>query len=186
MKKCRSFTIALLTFCLFAAAICSVPNTASAAELKTTSQAKKLAKKKVADATVTEVDKDYDNGILVFEVHLLKGKREYDLVYRASDSKLISYEWEIEPWYYSAGKGDIISKSACKKLAKKKVKNGTITSVVKDRSDGIDTYKVKMTKGSKNYELTYNARTKKLLEYGWEYSTKKSSSTKYIGSDEAK
>lgn len=116
----------------------------------------------------------------------MKGKKEYELTYRASDAKLISYKWEIASWYITKGKGKIISKSKCKKLAKKEVSGGSITSLVKKRSDGIDIYKVKMKKGSKKYELEFHARTGKLLEYEWELTTKSSNKNNYIGTAKAK
>lgn len=186
MKKRSVLTVMFLAICLLFTSICYVPSTVFAKEITTVLQAKKQAKKKVKGSTVVEVDKDYEKGVLVFEVHLLKGKKEYDLVYRASDAKLISYGWEIKSWYVEAGQGKTISMSKCRKLAKKQVPKGKITSIVKKRSDGIDIYAVKMTKGNKKYELKYHARTKKLLEYDWEYITKTGSSKKYIGTDEAK
>lgn len=170
MKKCRNFVAGLLVFGLVLTGITSVltENTASAKAISTVHQAKKLAKKVVRGATVVEAEQDHDDGILVYEVELIKGKKEYNLTYRASDSKLISYSWDIASGYLKKGKGRIISTKKCKKLAKKKVSNGKILSVVRKRDDGIDYYKVKMRKGGKKYELEIHARTGKLLEYEWE------------------
>ena len=42
------------------------------------------------------MDVDYENGGLLYEVTLIKGSREYNLKYRASDGKLMEYEWETE------------------------------------------------------------------------------------------
>lgn len=72
------------------------------------------------------------------------------------------------------------------KTGKKEVSGGSITSLVKKRSDGIDIYKVKMKKGSKKYELEFHARTGKLLEYEWELTTKSSNKNNYIGTAKAK
>lgn len=186
MKKSnRILTIAFLVCFVFANVLC-FPTPVSAKEITSVYQAKRLAREKVKGATVTEVDKDYEKGELVYEVKLVKGKKEYELTYRASDAKLISYKWEIQSWYITKGKGNIISKSKCKKLAKKEVSGGSITSLVKKRSDGIDIYKVKMKKGSKKYELKFHARTGKLLEYEWELTTKSSGKNQYIGTAKAK
>lgn len=185
MKKNNRFIAFLLMVCFVFADVVFFPSPVSAKSITSVYQAKRLAREKVKGATVTEVDKDYEQGELVYEVTLVKGKKEYDLTYRASDAKLISYSWEIQSIYISKGKGKIISKSKCRQLAKKEVSGGSITSLVKKRSDGIDVYKVKMKKGSKKYELTFHARTGKLLEYEWELTTK-SSSSKYIGTAKAK
>lgn len=171
MKKYRFSITVMLVFCFILTSMLGftfMMNNVSAQEITTVSQAKKLAKKVVKGATVLEAEQDDDDGILVYEVQLVKGKKEYDLVYRASDSKLISYSWEIQSGYVKKGKGRIISKKKCKKLAKKKVSGGKITHVLRKRSDGIDYYKVNMRKGSKKYEMEIHARTGKLLEYEWE------------------
>lgn len=186
MKK-RSIIMSLfLIFSLVCTNIFFFPSAVSAKEVTSIYQAKRLAKAKVKGATVTEVDQDYENGTLVYEVQLIKGKKEYDLVYRASDAKLISYGWEINSIYIRNSSKSIISTNKCKKLAKKQVPGGTLTSIVKKYSDGIDIYKVVMKKGNKEYELKFHARTGKLLEYDWELTTKKNQSTAYIGAEKAK
>lgn len=186
MKK-RSIIMSLfLIFSLVCTNIFFFPSAVSAKEVTSIYQAKRLAKAKVKGATVTEVDQDYENGTLVYEVQLIKGKKEYDLVYRASDAKLISYGWEINSIYIGNSGKSIISTNKCKKLAKKQVSGGTILSIVKKYSDGIDVYKVVMKKGNKKYELKFHARTGKLLEYDWELTAKKNQSTAYIGAEKAK
>ncbi len=186
MKKHRMIMSIFLMLCLVCTNVFCFPSAVSAKEISSIYQAKRLAKAKVKGATVTEIDQDYENGTLVYEVQLIKGKKEYDLVYRASDAKLISYGWEIKSMYISKGSGSIISKSKCKKLAKKQVPGGTITRIVRKYSDGISVYKIVMKKGSKKYELKFHARTGKLLEYDWELTTKKTQSTTYIGTEKAK
>lgn len=44
-------------------------------------------------------------------------------------------------------------------------------SIVLDHDDGMAQYEVKMHKGNKKYELVYNSKTGKLLEYQWEIVT---------------
>ena len=186
MKKSNRILTMIFLVCFVFANVLCFPTLVSAKEITSSYQAKKLAREKVKGATVTEVDRDYEKGELVYEVKLVKGKKEYELTYRASDAKLIAYKWEIASWYITKGKGKIISKSKCKKLAKKEVSGGSITSLVKKRSDGIDIYKVKMKKGSKKYELEFHARTGKLLEYEWELTTKSSNKNNSIGTAKAK
>lgn len=189
MKKRNIIMTVFLTICLVFTSVVFVPNTSYAKSISTINQAENLAKKKVKGAEVVEVDTDYEKGVFVYEIKLTKGKKEYDLTYRASDSKLISYGWEIHSWYVSQGDGicgNTISRSKCKKLAKKQVSGGKILSMVKKHSDGIEIYKVKMNKGNKKYELEFHACTGKLLEYDWELTSKSKNSNKYIGAEKAK
>lgn len=186
MKKRNMIMSIFLMLSLICANVFCFPSLVSAKEVTSIYQAKRLAKAKVKGATVTEIDRDYENGTLVYEVQLIKGKKEYDLVYRASDAKLISYGWEIMSLYIKDSKKSIISTSKCKKLAKKQVSGGTITYIMKKYSDGIEIYKVVMKKGNKKYELKFHARTGKLLEYDWELTTKNSQDTTYIGVEKAK
>lgn len=187
MKKRSRLLTKVLTVCLVFATVFCFTDMVSAKELTSLNQAEKLAKKKVKKATVTEVDKDYENGVLVYEVELTKGKKKYDCVYRASDSKLISYGWEIQSWFIEKGTGKTITKKKCKSLAKKQVSGCKITSVAKKVDDGIDVYKVKATKGNKEYDMEFHARTGKLLEYDWKITVKKSKkSNSYIGAEKAK
>lgn len=162
--------------------------TAGAKKIGSFSAAKKMALKKVPSAAVTELDTDMENGVLVYEVELSKKNKEYKLKYRASDGKLMEYGWEtMNPAVTDQNKKDL-SRSAITKKAKKQVKGATVRSIKLKQDDGISQYKIKLTKGSKNYELAYNSKTGKLLDYEWEVTVKKSSSSKtgYIGVEKAK
>ena len=183
MRRCKALGAMILAICLVATSVCITPQTVQAKQITSFKQVKKLAKKQVKGAAVVKVDMDYDNGKLVYEVEMSKGKKEYNLAYRASDSKLISYEWEIHPWSVSRGRGKVMSMGKAKKLAKKQVKNASITSIMRTYSDGIDVYRVKMKTSSKKYELKLHARTGKVLEYEWELVTK--ANKKYIGEAKA-
>lgn len=186
MKKHRICMTVLLTVLLVLTNAFCISGTVSAKAAKSARQIEKLAKKQVKGATVLKIEREKENGVLVYEVEMLKGKKEYDLTYRASDGKLISYGWEIQSWYVKNGTGKTMSLSKCKKLAQKEVSGGKIISIVKKRSNRIDIYKVKLQKGSKTYELKFHARTGKLLEYEWEINAKSSSNNKYIGEKKAK
>ena len=191
MKKKHILLGMVFALCLICAGALCVPQTASAKGITKASQAKKLAKKQVKGATSIKVKKerDNDNGVLVYQVELVKGKKEYELAYRASDGKLISQSWELRKAYVKKGSGKLIGLKKCKSLAKKQVSNGKIVKAVKKRSKGIDLYDIKMQKSNKKYELKYHARTGKLLEYEWELISKNTSSNtkkKYISEEQAK
>lgn len=179
MKKIM-MTVAVV-FCV----ILMAPATAEAKKISSAGAAKKLARNKVKGAVVTEVDTDYENGGLIYEVSLSKGSREYGLNYRASDGRLVQYEWEIAD-FTGTSNGKKLAKSRIKKLAKKYVKKAKITQVYLDTDDSGEEYKVTMKKGNKTHHLVYAAGTGKLIEYKWKISSKSSSKTKYIGVAKAK
>lgn len=184
MKKRGIPGIIMLIICLVLTNICFIPHTVQAKGITSVRQVRKLAKKQVKGARIDKVEEDYENGKFVYEVELSKGRKEYNLTYRASDGKLISYEWEIHSWYVDNGGGKLISISKAKRLAKKQVKNAKLTSIMKKHSDGIDVYRVKMKTSKKKYELKIHARTGKVLEYEWKLATK--ANKKYIGEERAK
>lgn len=185
MRKHSRRRMAFMTACIVSAGIL-IPNTAYAKKITSFHQIEKLAEKEVRGGRVIELDRDYEKGEFVFEARLLKGKKEYDLTYRASDGKMISYGWEIQDWYIKKGSGSIMSQGRCRRLAKRRVPGGSISSLMRKRSDGIELYKVKMRKGSKKYELEFHARTGKLLEYGWEFISSAKDKKNYIGLEKAR
>lgn len=189
MKKSKMFGMVLIMFCLVLFGTLTVPykaDVAYAKKITKDSQAVKLAKKKVPGAVVFEIDRDYEKGNLVYEVKLMKGTKEYDLTYLASNGKLIQYGWEENKINRSSTK-KVMSQSKCRSLAKKKVPGATITSIRLKYDDGVEQYKIKMKKGSTRYELEYHARTRKLIGYEWKKSvTPKQGNNSYIGVERAK
>lgn len=141
-------------------------NTAKARMISGSGEAKKLASDKIKNAFITDVDREHKRGRLYYEVELHKGDREYTLEYRASDGKLVKYEWDIDQ--HNNSSRHIKSKNAIRSLAKQKVKHARIQSIRLDRSD--KEYKVKMKKGKKKYTLEYDAGSGKLISYEWKIS----------------
>lgn len=185
MKMRKIVTTILLVFCFVFVGTLSSTYTTYAKKISSIDQAKKKALKKVKNAVVTEAEKDYENGKAIYEVTLLKNTKKYDLTYRASNGKLISYGWEKNGAKTGTG-SNIMTKSECKQLAKNKVKKGTIIRVTAKYDDGIYVYKVKMKKGNKKYTLEYHAGNGKLLEYEWDLVSKTSNKNSYIGTNKAK
>lgn len=173
---------------LSVAAVTEGAVTAGAKKISSFAAAKKAALKKVPSATIKEIDTDMENGKLVYDVELYKKNKEYTLKYRASDGKLMEYGWEIMHPSVTNQKKKNLSQKTIKKKAKKQVKGAKIKSIRLKYDDGMAQYKVKLTKGSKKYELVYNSKTGKLLEYEWEITSVKSSASKvkYIGVEKAK
>ncbi len=167
MKKISmKATICILLFVTISL-MCSF-TTAKAGQIKDRSQAKEAALKKVPSATVVEIDTDREDGNLIYEVELYKSGKEYNLMYLASNGKLMEYSWEVKNTPNTNQNKKSLTKKQIKKKALKKVKGATVKNVVLTHDDGIEQYKVWLKKGSKKYDLVYNSKTGKLLEYEWE------------------
>lgn len=157
---CSILVVAISLMCSF--------TTAEAGKIQNNNQAKEAALKKVPSAKVIEIDKDEEDGVLVYEVELYKAGKEYKLLYRASDGKLMEYGWEIKNIPHTNQNKKNLTKKQIKKKALKKVKKAKVKKIALTRDDGISQYKVKLGKGSKKYVLVYDSKTGKLLEYEWE------------------
>lgn len=180
----KVISVVCLMVCMILAAA-SEGQIVKAEKITSISQAKKKALKEVKNATVTDIEMDYENGVSVYDVTLFKGTKEYEIVYRAKDGKKLEYSWE-EKNLASVDESKTLSKKQCKKLAKAKVKGASLTSITQDYDDGRAMYKVKLKKGSKKYTLEYLINGKKLIEYKWEITKSQSSGSKYIGAAKAK
>lgn len=166
MRVLKKLTMAATAFCLVASGLVSFPDSAHAAKITSAKQAMALAKKELKNANVMEVHRDYDDGVLVYEIEAFQNTKEYELTYRASDGKLLSYSWEtLRVQKYSQKK--TIKKSKCRQLALKEVPGAQVLSLVQKYDGGVWIYKLKLTTGSKRYTLKYHAKTGKLLEYEW-------------------
>lgn len=154
-KKVIAIGLALSTMVLPAASV-------QAKKITSTAQAEKLAKKHVKGATVLFTEKDKDNGVQVYEVDLKKGVRKYELVYRASNGKLIEYKWEKTG---HKGNGKKVSEKAVRQMAEKRIKNAKIIETDYDSDDA--EYEVDMVGKNKKYELSYSTDGT-LVSYKWE------------------
>lgn len=77
----KRFAMVFMMVCFAMAGIFLDSATAYAKGITSTGQAGKMALEEVKKATVLEVDMDYEKGKLVYEVHLLKGTKEYEYGY---------------------------------------------------------------------------------------------------------
>lgn len=173
MKRYSKLAAVVLALCLAFTSIYFFPCTASAKGITSVGQVKKLAKKQVKGARILEVEEDEKNGQAVYDVEMKKGKKEYKLVYRISDRKLVSYEWELKSRYVRRMKGSGISEEKAEKLAKKQAKKAEVTSIARKRSSGSSVYRVKMEDKNKKYEVKVHARSGAIVEYEWELITRK-------------
>lgn len=133
-----------------------------AKKITSSSQAEKMASGYVKGATVLFVEEDKDDGVLTYEVDMKKGSKKYELVYQASNGKLIEYKWEKTNHKKGSKK---VSEKEIRRQAGKKVKNAEIIEIDYDLEDA--EYEVELTSKSKKYELDYSADGT-LISYKWE------------------
>ena len=190
MKFQKKLSVVVTALCLAFFGMFFAPDSVYAKSIASLNQAAQLAKKAVKNATVTEMDRDYEAGQLVYEIHLVKKTKEYEITYRASDGEMLVYGWEeYNVRKYSNKK--TISKSKCRQLALKEAPGATILSLVQKYDDGVSIYKLKLDKGNKRYTMKYHAKTGKLIEYEWKLlkkqdTTSSSGNNAYIGLAKAK
>lgn len=183
----KKVTAVIACFLSLLLVITMTPAIAFGKAIYTDARAKALAKAKVGrGAVVTEVESDYEHGGLFYQVDLRKNNKKYELVYRAKNSKLVKYHWELRYLGYQKRYGNNLKKATIKKKAKRYVKGAKVTSTKLTRDDGLRIYKVTMKKGSKKYTLEYNAKSGSLLEYKWQTVSQYTISTNYIGLAKAK
>ena len=177
----------ITSLCILACMAVSVlfaDSNAYAKKITSVNQAQKKALNEVKNSVVTDTELDNEDGQAVYEISLLKGTREYDIVYRAKDGKKVKYSWEDND-IYSSGNNKTMSKNECKKLALKKVKKATVISLTEKIDDGFTVYKVTLKKGNKKYKLEYLAEGRKLIEYERELTKKADSGKGYISGKKA-
>ena len=133
-----------------------------AKKITSSSQAEKMASEYVKGATVLFVEENKDDGVLTYEVDMKKGSKKYELVYQASNGKLIEYKWEKTNHKKGSKK---VSEKEIRNKAGQKVKNAEITEISYDTDDA--EYEVELTSKSKKYELDYSADGT-LISYQWE------------------
>ena len=133
-----------------------------AKKITSSSQAEEMASEYVKGATVLFVEEDEDDGVWTYEVDMKKGSKKYELVYQASNGKLIEYKWEKTGHRKSSKK---VSEKYIRRQAEKKVKNAKIIEIDYDLEDA--EYEVELIGKSKKYELGYSADGT-LISYKWE------------------
>ena len=189
MKFQKKLAVVVTALCLAFFGMFFASDSVYAKSIASLNQAAQLAKKAVKNATVTEMERDYEAGQLVYEIHLVKKTKEYEITYRASDGEMLVYGWEeYNVRKYSNKK--TISKSKCRQLALKEAPGAAVTSLVLKYDDGVLIYKVKMNQAGKQYTLKYHAKTGKLIEYEWKLKKQSTDSSPggsaYIGLAKAK
>ena len=135
---------------------------------------------KSEDVTFTKVEKDKEDGRVVYEIEMRSGNREYDVEINAKTGAVLSSDVEIEerkvekpaptpnptlePTPEAASE---ISSEDAKQIALNhfslKSEDVTFTKVEKDRDDGRVVYEIEMRSGNREYEAEIDAKSGAVL-----------------------
>ncbi len=126
----------------------------------------KVSKKK---ATFTKVKKEYEDGILVYDVEFKTKTAHYDYDINARTGKVVSMSKEIKASKTKKRSAKYISASKAKSIALKKArlkaKQVIFTKIKRDRDDGRVVYEIEFFRGNTEYEVEINAKTGKIIDF---------------------
>lgn len=132
-------------------------------------------------ATFVKTEKDYEDGIQVFEIEFYSGNTEYDYEIRVSNGEIISYDKDIEnysiPSKNSASSqtpsSNYIGVDKAKSIALKDAglssSSVTFTKAKLDREDGVRVYEIEFFTSDKEYEYEINASSGKIRDKDVEF-----------------
>ena len=150
-------------------------------------------------AKFVKVERDRDDGRLLYEVEFYAGNKEYDYEILASDGTILSYDADIEgyriPSSTSTSSTDIGAEKA-KEIALQhagvSASNAVFVKAERERDDGRLTYDVDFYAGNKEYDYEILASDGTILSYDADIegyripSSTSTSSSGYIGVERAK
>lgn len=148
----------------------------------TASKAKSIALKHAgiseSNATFVKAEKDYEDGILVYEVEFYSGNTEYDYEIDANTGAVRSFDKDIENYSIPSNTSNSSSaaqpssnyigvdkaKSIALKDAGVSAASASFTKAKLDRDDGLRVYEIEFFTSSKEYEYEINAATGKIID----------------------
>lgn len=121
-----------------------------------------------ANATFVQVERDWDDGRLVYEVEFYAGGKEYDYEIAAADGAVLDYDYDAEYYAPSSSTGSAMSVDEAKAIALKhaglSAAQVTFEKAELDRDDGRLEYELEFRSGGVEYEYTLDAVSGAILE----------------------
>ncbi len=121
-----------------------------------------------SNATFVQVERDWDDGRLVYEVEFYAGGKEYDYEISAADGQVLSYDYDAEYYVPSTSTGASVTleqaKTAALKHAGVSASNATFVKAELDRDDGRQVYELEFRSGGMEYEYKVDASSGAILE----------------------
>ncbi len=161
-------------------------------------KAKEIVLGRAANATLTEIKLDWENGQVVYEGEAYDGTAEYEFAIAALTGEVLKWKAELitQTGGTTPGTGngtdtstqDLISYDEAKQIVLGRAANATITELKLDRDDGTMIYEGEAVKDNERYEFEIDAATGNVRE--WKVRTISSTPVQdngsYIGFDKAK
>ena len=146
-------------------------------------------------AKFVKVERDRDDGRLLYEVEFYAGNKEYDYEILASDGTILSYDADIEGYRIpsTTSTGTDIGAEKAKEIALQhagvSASNAVFVKAEREYDDGRLTYDVDFYAGNKEYDYEILAADGTILSYDADiegYRIPSSSSSSNIGAEKAK
>lgn len=155
----------------------------SAEATVTYEKAKQIALAKVGGGTVKEIELDYENGILIYEVEIKYNSVEYEVDVDASTGEVVKYNSDYDISYSYPQKQSTVTsnstqssisstqiiKSKAKEIALAKVGGGTIKEIELDYKKGQLVYEIEIKYNGMEYEIDIDACTGEIVKFKKEY-----------------
>ena len=134
-----------------------------------------------------KAEKDYEDGVLVYEVEFYSGNTEYDYEIKAATGEILSFDKDIENYTIpsntsdNSGKNTTSSKPSSSYIGIDKAKSialkdaglsassVTFTKAKLDREDGIRVYEIEFFTRDMEYEYEINATSGKIRDKDIEF-----------------
>ena len=122
-----------------------------------------------SNAVFLQVQRDYDDGRLVYDVEFYAGNREYDYEIDAYSGPILSYDYDAESYTPSQSQsGDYIGEARAKEIALSQsgvsANDATFIKCKLDFDDGRAVYDVEFRKGWTEYSFEIDAVSGAVLE----------------------
>lgn len=122
------------------------------------------------------IEKDYDDGVAIYDIEFYAENKEYDYEIDAATGEIRSRDFDIEHDFSSKqttgsiSSNDLLSEQEAAKIVLTKVEGATMQNlhITLDRDDGQDIYEGEIHYNGIEYDFELNAKTGDILEWSQE------------------
>lgn len=126
-----------------------------------------------SDAKFYRVERDSDDGRVVYEVEFYSGNTEYDYEISAETGEILSYDSDIEGWAAQSGnaEGSAVTLEQARALVAERIPGVSADSVQieQDREDGRTVYEGEVYYDRTEYEFEIDASTGSFIKWSVDY-----------------
>lgn len=121
------------------------------------------------EVAAVRVQKEWEDGIVIYDVEFAVQNKEYDYEIKAEDGSIVSVDYEVEGELGTtpAGSAQILSETDAKQIVLSRVPGATEQSIriQLDMEDGIQVYEGELIFNNIKYEFELNAQTGDILKW---------------------